>query len=95
MDEAGQRPGMYWLTGSQCFVMMKAVSESLAGRIGIIDLHSLSQKETGQPPFPALPLPPSRPPARCSRRIYAHSQSCMSAFSLVGIHVLRRCQVVT
>ncbi|MBR5195415.1 MAG: ATP-binding protein [Akkermansia sp.] len=51
VDEAGQRPGMYWLTGSQRFVMMKGVSESLAGRIGIIDLHSLSQREMGKAPL--------------------------------------------
>ena len=40
-----QKPGMYWFTGSQRFVMMKGISESLAGRIGIADLHSLSQRE--------------------------------------------------
>lgn len=45
VDAAGQRPGMYWLTGSQRFHMMKGVSESLAGRIAIVDLHSLSQRE--------------------------------------------------
>lgn len=37
--------GMYWLTGSQRFNMMKGVSESLAGRISIADLYSLSQAE--------------------------------------------------
>lgn len=40
-----QKKGMYWLTGSQRFHMMKGVSESLAGRIAILDLHSLSQRE--------------------------------------------------
>lgn len=43
--DADRRPGMYWLTGSQRFHMMKGVSESLAGRIGIIDLYSFSQRE--------------------------------------------------
>lgn len=37
--------GMFWLTGSQKFHMMKGVSESLAGRIAIFDLTSLSQNE--------------------------------------------------
>ena len=37
--------GMFWLTGSQKFKMMKDVSESLAGRIGVFDLSSLSQSE--------------------------------------------------
>lgn len=37
--------GLFWLTGSQHFGMMKHVRESLAGRIGILELYSLSQRE--------------------------------------------------
>lgn len=37
--------GMYYLTGSQMFVMMQNVSESLAGRVGIIDMYGLSNAE--------------------------------------------------
>jgi len=37
--------GMFWLTGSQKFKMMKDVSESLAGRIAIFDMASLSTAE--------------------------------------------------
>lgn len=44
VDE-NRHPGMYWLTGSQRFNMMQGVSESLAGRIGIVDMYSLSQRE--------------------------------------------------
>ncbi len=36
---------LYVLTGSQQFSMMKEVSESLAGRVGILNLYSLSQNE--------------------------------------------------
>lgn len=36
---------MYYLTGSQSFLSMKGVSESLAGRVGIIDLYGLSTRE--------------------------------------------------
>ncbi len=38
-------PGSFWLTGSQQFHMMKGVSESLAGRVGIVDLMGLSNRE--------------------------------------------------
>lgn len=38
--------GMYWLTGSQRFHLMAGVSETLAGRIGILDLHTFSQSES-------------------------------------------------
>ena len=37
--------GDFWLTGSQIFHMMKNVSESLAGRVGIVNLFSLSNSE--------------------------------------------------
>ncbi|MBR3737764.1 MAG: ATP-binding protein [Eubacterium sp.] len=37
--------GLFWLTGSQKFKMMKNVSESLAGRIAVFDLSSLSTSE--------------------------------------------------
>lgn len=40
-DETGQ----FWLTGSQQYNMMKNVRETLAGRIGILELYSLSQRE--------------------------------------------------
>ena len=33
---------LYYLTGTQMFTMMKNVSESLAGRVGIIDMYGLS-----------------------------------------------------
>ena len=37
--------GNFWLTGSQPFHLMRGVSESLAGRVGIIQLMGLSQHE--------------------------------------------------
>lgn len=37
--------GMFWLTDSQQFHLMKGVSESLAGRIGILNLYGLSNAE--------------------------------------------------
>ena len=44
VDEFKER-GMYWLTGSQQFNLMKDVQESLAGRVGIISLNSFTFKE--------------------------------------------------
>jgi len=43
--DKSRRKGDYWLTGSQMFHMMKGVTESLAGRVGIIDLLALSNTE--------------------------------------------------
>lgn len=40
-----KKMGDFWLTGSQQFQLMQGVSESLAGRVGIIQLLGLSLKE--------------------------------------------------
>lgn len=37
--------GQYWLTGSQQFHMMKNVTESLAGRVAVLNLNGFSLKE--------------------------------------------------
>lgn len=47
VDEA-DRPGLYWLTGSQRFHMLKDASESLAGRVGIVELCTLSRQEANR-----------------------------------------------
>ncbi len=41
---------MYYLTGSQSFLSMKNVSESLAGRVGIIEMYGLSTNELNEKP---------------------------------------------
>ncbi len=50
--------GKYWLTGSQIFQLMKGVAESLAGRIGIVRLQSLSNSEVEKTGFGSfMPVP--------------------------------------
>jgi len=53
-----KKKGMYWITGSQQFNLMANVSESLAGRIGILNLQGFSQAEKDNMPdtIPFLPL---------------------------------------
>jgi len=55
--DRGKQKGMFWLTGSQQFHLMKNVSESLAGRIAILKLQGLSQAEKRRMPHvePFLP----------------------------------------
>ena len=52
-----KKQGLFWLTGSQQFHLMKNISESLAGRVAILDLQGLSQSEKFNKPFrpPFLP----------------------------------------
>ena len=43
-DETEEK-GLFWLTGSQQYEMMKNIRDTLAGRIGILELYSLSKAE--------------------------------------------------
>ena len=43
--DSGAAAGDYWLTGSQAFKLMRGVQESLAGRVALLSLSSLSQAE--------------------------------------------------
>ncbi|MDO4953998.1 MAG: DUF4143 domain-containing protein [Akkermansia sp.] len=56
--DAARRPGMYFMSGSQRFGLMEGVTESLAGRIAVLELGTLSQRElTGK----GAKVPPYRP----------------------------------
>lgn len=64
--DRGAKPGTFWLTGSQQFLMMKGVSETLAGRVAILNLLGFSRRERYRK---ALDVPPFLPtPQRLARR---------------------------
>ncbi len=46
--DTSKRKGDFWLTGSQVFHLMKSVSETLAGRVGILNLLGLCDAEICQ-----------------------------------------------
>jgi predicted AAA+ superfamily ATPase len=52
-----KQKGLYYLTGSQQFHLMKNVSESLAGRVGILQLLGLSLRECAGDSFSGVFLP--------------------------------------
>lgn len=60
MEDHDKQPGKYWLTGSQQFHLMRGVSESLAGRVGILNLLGLSQLERQNLAKVATPFVPTR-----------------------------------
>lgn len=45
MCDENEERGLFWLTGSQQYKTMKNICETLAGRIGILELYSLSKNE--------------------------------------------------
>lgn len=56
-----RQAGQFWLTGSQQFHLMQGISESLAGRVGVVRLLGLSRRESlglGATSVPFLPVDP-------------------------------------
>jgi len=50
--------GAFWLTGSQTFHLMKRVTESLAGRVGVVRMLGLSNSEITGKHFPSFTVEP-------------------------------------
>ncbi|MCM1194752.1 MAG: ATP-binding protein [Firmicutes bacterium] len=49
--DENDKTGLFWLTGSEQFSMMKNITESLAGRVGILNLYPLSYNEINNVSF--------------------------------------------
>ncbi|MCL2435088.1 MAG: ATP-binding protein [Lentimicrobiaceae bacterium] len=72
--DKGVEPGQVWMTGSQQFLLMKGVSESLAGRLVVLELMGFSiyeQEGKGSLQKPFLPSP--EPPGILSRKSLAET----------------------
>lgn len=54
-----RKPGLFWLTGSQQFGMMRHVSESLAGRVAVVKLLGFSAFEEAGKARQAIPFLPT------------------------------------
>jgi predicted AAA+ superfamily ATPase len=55
-----KQTGAFWLTGSQQFLMMKGISETLAGRIAILNLLGFSQRERHRLDLNVKPFLPNK-----------------------------------
>jgi len=53
-----KQSGDFWLTGSQTFHLMKRVTESMAGRVGVVRMLGLSNGEILGSHFPAFTVEP-------------------------------------
>jgi predicted AAA+ superfamily ATPase len=68
IDSARHRKGLYILTGSQNLLLMKEVTESLAGRAAILRLLPLSMREVAGRPLAALPWEKGKAPKGKDRK---------------------------
>ncbi len=54
-----RKPGLVWLTGSQQFQLMRGISETLAGRVAILNLLGFSNRERYRLPLDVPPFVPT------------------------------------
>ena len=54
-----KKNGLFWLTGSQKFNLMKGIQESLAGRVAILNMLGFSYREIKKKPEDSIPFLPS------------------------------------
>ncbi len=81
--DSDKKPGQYWLTGSQPFHLMRGVSESLAGRVAVIQLLGFSRRESlGEGAVPLSPFIPE-PEAMRTRAQSASPLSVQELFRLI------------
>lgn len=76
--------GLFWLTGSQKFHLMRGISESLAGRVAILDLLGLSQAELEGRAEASLPLVPTAEWIAHARQ-QAHPLSLQTIFERIWL----------
>jgi hypothetical protein len=73
MVDRDKRNGLFWLTGSQKFQLMRGITESLAGRVAIVDLLGLSQAELDGRAALSRPFVPTAPWIAAARAASAHA----------------------
>ena len=57
--DKSKKDGLFWLTGSQKYHLMKGIQESLAGRVAILNMLGFSHKEISKKPKNSVPFLPS------------------------------------
>jgi len=78
-----KQAGMFWLTGSQKFHLMKGITESLAGRVAIIDMLGLSQAEIDGRATDVTPFLPSADWLKQARRHGSPAKQLMDVYRAI------------
>lgn len=73
-------PGMFWLTGSQKFHLMQGITETLAGRVAIIDMLGFSQAEIMKRSDKSKPFLPTKEWIENARLYADHSMQLMDVY---------------
>lgn len=71
--DRARKPGLVWLTGSQQFQVMRGISETLAGRVAILNLLGFSGRERHRRELEVPPFLPT--PENLATRQLSHASS--------------------
>ena len=82
VDE-NRKPGMFWLTGSQKFHLMKGITESLAGRVAIINMLGFSQGEREDRALQVKPFIPTKRWIKHARTNSKKPKSLMTVYKQI------------
>ena len=83
--DKNQRPGDFWLTGSQRFQLMKGITESLAGRVAVIDMLGLSAKEISEKADQSEPFMPTLEWIDTARKNQSYVSNIDSVFERIWL----------
>ena len=83
--DRARRPGMYWLTGSQKFHLMREISETLAGRVAVLDLLGFSRAEVDGRDGDSAPFVPTRAWLDAARSRRPHSVSLADVYRQIWL----------
>ena len=75
-----KKPGMFWLTGSQKFQLMNNISESLAGRVAIINMLGFSQGEKENRALQIKPFMPTLRWIKHARKNIKRTKNLMTVY---------------
>lgn len=78
-----KKKGLFWLTGSQKFHLMRGITESLAGRVAIIDLLGLSQAEISGRAGTSMPFMPTPEWIDSAKKQVNTSKSLLDIYELI------------
>lgn len=84
VDKA-KRAGMYWLTGSQKYHLMQGITESLAGRVAILDMLGLSQGEIAGRAFDVLPFLPDDEWLSHAKKTVVHPETILNIYQKIWL----------
>ena len=83
--DKNRNPGDFWITGSQKFQLMQGITESLAGRVAVLDMLGLSAKEISGQADRSNPFVPDQEWIDNARKNFSYEPDLDNIFEKIWI----------